>query len=470
MAKSPAASYRCTDCGWTTPKWVGRCGECQAWGTVDEVGAVRARTTAVTTARTPAVPIGEVDVATARAVSSGIPELDRVLGGGFVPGAVLLLAGEPGVGKSTLLLETAAAWARTGHRALYVTGEESAAQVRLRAERIDAVADELFLAAETDLGSVLGQLDAVTPTLLVLDSVQTVSSADVDGAAGGVTQVKEVAAALIAAAKSRDITVVLVGHVTKDGSLAGPRTLEHLVDVVLHFEGDRQGPLRLVRAVKNRFGAADEIGCFEMVDDGIVGLADPSGLFLGDRRAPAPGTCVTVTMEGRRPLIAEVQALVAPSSTPQPRRVTSGLDSARIAMMLGVLERRAGVRLATADCFVATVGGVRLTEPATDMAVALALASSVSDVPLPAGLVAFGEIGLAGDVRPISSLARRLAEAGRLGFTDVIVPAHALTSRGTATAPPTGMRLHEVSSLQEAIRTAQHLSRHVAGTTTGEAS
>jgi len=244
------------------------------------------------------------------------------------------------------------------------------------------------------------------------------------------------------------------------------RTLEHLVDVVLHFEGDRQGPLRLVRAVKNRFGAADEIGCFEMVDDGIVGLADPSGLFLGDRRDPAPGTCVTVTMEGRRPLIAEVQALVAPSSTPQPRRVTSGLDSARIAMMLGVLERRAGVRLATADCFVATVGGVRLTEPATDMAVALALASSVSDVPLPAGLVAFGEIGLAGDVRPISSLGRRLAEAGRLGFTDVIVPAHALTARGTATAPPAGMRMHEVSSLQEAIRTAQHLSRDAAGATT----
>ena len=219
------------------------------------------------------------------------------------------------------------------------------------------MADDLFLAAETDLGSVLGQLDAVAPTLLVLDSVQTISSAEVDGAAGGVTQVKEVAASLIAVAKSRDITVVLVGHVTKDGSVAGPRTLEHLVDVVLHFEGDRQGPLRLVRAVKNRFGAADEIGCFELVDDGIIGLADPSGLFLGDRRQIAPGTCVTVTMEGRRPLVAEVQALIAPSSAPQPRRVTSGLDSARIAMMLGVLERRAGVRLATADCFVATVGG-----------------------------------------------------------------------------------------------------------------
>jgi DNA repair protein RadA/Sms len=468
MARTTVAPYRCTDCGWTSGKWVGRCGECQAWGTVEEVGATRARTTARASVVTPAVRIGEVDVATARAVPTGIPELDRVLGGGFVPGAVLLLAGEPGVGKSTLLLETAAAWARTGHIALYVTGEESAAQVRLRAERIGAVADDLFLAAETDLGSVLGQLDAVAPSLLVLDSVQTISSAEVDGAAGGVTQVKEVAASLIAAAKSRDITVVLVGHVTKDGSVAGPRTLEHLVDVVLTFEGDRQGPLRLVRAVKNRFGAADEIGCFELVDDGIIGLADPSGLFLGDRREIAPGTCVTVTMEGRRPLVAEVQALIAPSSAPQPRRVTSGLDSARIAMMLGVLERRAGVRLATADCFVATVGGVRLTEPATDMAVALAIASSASDVPMPPGLVAFGEIGLAGDVRPIASLDRRLAEAGRLGFTDVIAPGRALRARGTTTTLPAGMRMHEVSSIHEAITTAQRLSRAAAGTPRGE--
>ena len=459
MAKVQTAPYRCTECGWTSPKWVGRCGECQAWGTVDEVGATRARTTAAVVTRRPAVPIGQVDVAAARAVPSGIPELDRVLGGGFVPGAVLLLAGEPGVGKSTLLLAAASTWARAGHRALYVTGEESAAQVRVRAERIDAVADELYLAAETDLGNVLGQIDAITPSLLVLDSVQTISSADVDGAAGGITQVKEVAASLIAVAKSRDITTVLVGHVTKDGSVAGPRTLEHLVDVVLTFEGDRQGPLRLVRAVKNRFGAADEIGCFELLDDGIVGLADPSGLFLGDRRDPAPGTCVTVTLEGRRPLVAEVQALIAPTTAPQPRRVTSGLDSARIAMMLGVLERRAGVRLATADCFVATVGGVRLAEPATDMAVALAIASSASDVPLPAGLVAFGEIGLAGDVRPIGSLDRRLAEAHRLGFTDAIVPTRVLRARGGSGGPPAGMRIHEVGSIHEAISTAQRLGR-----------
>jgi len=457
MARA-TTTYRCTDCGWTSTKWVGRCGECQAWGTVDEVGAVRARTTASAT-RTAAVPIGEVDIAAARAVPTGSGELDRVLGGGLVPGAVLLLAGEPGVGKSTLLLDTAAAWARQGRRALYLTGEESAAQVRLRAERIGAVTPDLFLAAETDLGAVLSHIEAVQPTLLVLDSVQTVSSADVEGSAGGVTQVKEVAASLIAAAKSRDMATVLVGHVTKDGSVAGPRALEHLVDVVLHFEGDRQGPLRLVRAIKNRYGPSDEIGCFELVDDGIIGLADPSGLFLGDRQSPAPGTCVTVTIEGRRPLVAEVQALVAPSVLPQPRRVTSGLDSARIAMMLGILERRGGVKLATSDCFVATVGGVRLSEPATDMAVALAIASSALDATLPAGLVAFGEVGLAGDVRPIGSLDRRLHEAARLGFTDAIAPARASARRGGAVEPPSGMRVHETSSLHEALAVARRLAR-----------
>jgi DNA repair protein RadA/Sms len=454
MAKALTPAYHCTECGWTTAKWVGRCGECQAWGSVEEVGAVRARTTAAQVGATPAVPIGSVDVAAARAVPTGIDELDRVLGGGLVAGAVVLLAGEPGVGKSTLLLDTAATWARAGRRVLYATGEESAAQVRLRAERIGAVADELFLAAETDLGSILGHIDAVEPSLVVLDSVQTVSSAQVEGAAGGVTQVKEVAAALIAVAKTRGVIVIVVGHVTKDGAVAGPRTLEHLVDVVLHFEGDRHGPLRLVRAVKNRFGAADEIGCFELVDDGIVGLADPSGLFLGDRQQSTPGTCVTVTMEGRRPLVAEVQALVAPTATPQPRRVTSGLDSARVAMMLGVLERRGGVRLAQQDCFAATVGGVRLGEPATDLALALAIASSATDLALPTGLVAVGEVGLAGDVRPVTSLGRRLAEAGRLGFTDAVVPSRSRS----AGAPPQGMTLHEVGSLQEAMAVARRLA------------
>ena len=444
------ATFRCAECGWTTAKWVGRCGECQAWGSVEEVGAARATTTKATATTSPAVPIGQIDVTTAAVRSTGIPEFDRVLGGGFVPGAVLLLAGEPGVGKSTLLLAVAHRWAAGNNTALYLTGEESAAQVRLRAERIDALADSLYLAAETDLGSALAQVQKVDPSLLVVDSVQTITSGEVDGVGGGVTQVKEVAASLIAVAKERGMTTVIVGHVTKDGSVAGPRALEHLVDVVLHFEGDRHGPLRLVRAVKNRYGPADEIGCFELTESGIEGLADPSGLFLGNRQDPASGTAVTVAMEGRRPLIAEVQALIAPTSAPQPRRVTSGLDSARTAMLLGILERRAGVKTSTADCFVATVGGVKLTEPATDLATALAIVSSVPDKPLPANLVVLGELGLSGELRPITSLDRRLAEAARLGFTDAIIPA---SDKKPQT--PKGMRITQVRTIGEAISAAR---------------
>jgi len=445
MAKSTTKTpqFRCTECGWAAGKWAGRCGECQSWGTVEEVGVVTATTKARATT-SPALAINAIDISSAQSQSTGISEFDRALGGGFVPGAVLLLAGEPGVGKSTLLLAVAAQWARLGHKVLYITGEESAAQVRLRAERIDALSDSLFLAAETDLGVALGHIEETNPSLLIVDSVQTISSADIDGVGGGVTQVKEVAASLIRAAKSRNMTTVLVGHVTKDGSVAGPRALEHLVDVVLQFEGDRHGPLRLVRAVKNRYGPADEIGCFELTEDGIHGLPDPSGLFLGDRSHPVPGTCVTITVEGKRPLVAEVQALIAPSSSPQPRRVTSGLDSSRTAMMLGILERRAGLKLSTADCFVATVGGMRLLEPATDLATALAIVSSVKDISLPSGLVAIGELGLAGDIRRVTGLERRLAEAARLGFTDAMIPSG-------SSIKAQGITTHPVSNIGQAV-------------------
>jgi DNA repair protein RadA/Sms len=382
----------------------------------------------------------------ARARPTGLDELDRVLGGGLVPGAVVLLTGEPGVGKSTLLLETAARGARRDAPALYVTAEESAAQVRLRAERVGAVADHLYLAAETDLSAVLGQVDAVTPGLLVVDSVQTVGSPDIEGSVGGVAQVREVAGALIRVAKERQLATVLVGHVTKDGSIAGPRTLEHLVDVVLHVEGDRYGRLRLVRALKNRYGAADEVGCFELADDGIWGVADPSGLFVTRRERPVPGTCVTVTVEGNRPLLAEVQALVSGNATGSPRRATSGLDTARVAMVLAVLEKRAGIPLARADTFLATVGGVRLGEPATDLAVALAVASAHHDRPLWHGLVAIGEVGLAGDVRPVSGMTRRLAEAARLGFTRAVVP----SNPGPL---PDGIVVHAADHIDDAIAT-----------------
>ncbi|GFE15948.1 DNA repair protein RadA [Streptomyces glebosus] len=439
-------SYRCTECGWTTAKWLGRCPECQAWGTVEEFGGAPAvRTTAPGRVTTAAVPIGQVDGRQATARSTGVPELDRVLGGGLVPGAVALVAGEPGVGKSTLLLDVAAKAASDAHRTLYVTGEESASQVRLRADRIGALDDHLYLAAETDLSAVLGHLDTVKPSLLILDSVQTVASPEIEGAPGGMAQVREVAGALIRASKERGMATLLVGHVTKDGAIAGPRLLEHLVDVVLHFEGDRHARLRLVRGVKNRYGTTDEVGCFELHDEGITGLTDPSGLFLTRRAEPVPGTCLTVTLEGRRPLVAEVQALTVDSQIPSPRRTTSGLETSRVSMMLAVLEQRGRISaLGKRDIYSATVGGVKLTEPAADLAVALALASAASDTPLPKNLVAIGEVGLAGEVRRVTGVQRRLSEAARLGFTHALVPA----DPGKI---PDGMRVLEVADIGQAL-------------------
>lgn len=448
---------RCSECGWTTAKWVGRCGECQAWGTIEEIGAVAGpRTTRSAPVQTPALPIGEVDHTSAIARPTGVGEFDRVLGGGLVPGGVVLVAGEPGIGKSTLLLDVAARAARgqgpgePPRTALYISGEESSAQVRARAERIEAMAAGLYLASEVDLATILGHIDQVRPDVLVVDSVQTIASAEVDGAAGNVSQVREVASALIAVAKARDIAVLLVGHVTKDGSIAGPRVLEHLVDVVIQFEGDRHSRLRLVRAVKNRFGPTDEIGCFDLSDVGIVGLSDPSGLFTSDRTVAVPGTCMTVTLEGRRPLLAEVQALVAESTLPQPRRATSGLESSRVQMIIAVLEKRARAIVGKNDMFVSTVGGVRITEPAADLAIALAIASSVTDTVLPAQLLAIGEVGLSGDIRPVVGVARRLSEAARLGLTHAIVPRGTL---GSVTVPD-GLQVVEAGDLGAAVRAA----------------
>jgi DNA repair protein RadA/Sms len=426
---------------------VGRCGECQAWGTVAEVGGAPVRTTAAGPVTAPAVPILDVDAEQAQARPTGVGEFDRVLGGGLVPGAVVLVAGEPGIGKSTLLLDVCGKAGRDGRRVLYVTGEESAAQVRLRAERIEAMARTLYLAAETDLAAVLGHIEAVRPDLVVVDSVQTIGSAQVEGAAGNVAQVREVAAALIQSAKSRGIATMLVGHVTKDGSIAGPRLLEHLVDVVVQFEGERHSRLRLVRAVKNRYGPTDEVGCFDLSDVGIVGLADPSGLFLSQRDAHVPGACVTVALEGRRPLVTEVQSLVVPSSLPSPRRTTSGLEGSRVAMLMAVLQRRAGMPLQGVDTYVSTVGGVRITEPAADLAIALAVASATCDEAVPPGTVALGEVGLAGEIRPVTGVPRRLAEASRLGFRTAIVPRDAL---GSAVAPQ-GIRVVEVADLRSAL-------------------
>ena len=446
--KTTKATYRCSECGWTTPKWVGRCGECQAWGSVSEIGAVSIRTAAATHVERPAVPIGQVDARRAEARSTGVGEFDRVLGGGLVAGAVVLVAGEPGIGKSTLLLDVAAQVAQAGGTVLYVSGEESAAQVRVRAERIGAIADRLYLASETDLSTLLGQVEAVKPDLLVVDSVQTISSVEVDGSAGNVSQVREVAASVIAAAKRRHMATLLVGHVTKDGSIAGPRVLEHLVDVVVQFEGERHSRLRLVRAVKNRYGPTDEVGCFDLSDVGIVGLADPSGLFLSSRDLEVPGTSVTVTLEGRRPLVCEVQSLLTRACGGSPRRTTSGLDHARIAMVLAVLDKHVKMPVGECDCYVSTVGGVKLSEPASDLAAALAMASSLADRPLPRGTVVVGEVGLAGELRPTAGVARRLAEAGRLGFTQAVVPAGSVEAGDM----PPGLQVHQVARLADAVR------------------
>jgi DNA repair protein RadA/Sms len=410
-----------------------------------------------------AVPIGTVSTRESEFRSCGVPELDRVLGGGLVPGAAILLAGEPGVGKSTLLLEVAAQTARYHRRALYLTGEESASQVRLRADRTGGVQDELYVAAETELGAVLSHVDQVRPELLVIDSVQTVTAADVDGVPGGVSQIKEVAAALIRVAKTRNITTVLVGHVTKDGSIAGPRVLEHLVDVVLHFEGDRNSRFRMVRAMKNRFGPVDEVGCFELGSEGISAVTDPTGLFVENHQHQVPGTCVAVTMEGRRPLLAEVQALVTPTGAERPRRTTSGLDSSRVAMISAVLQQHCRLQLHSRDVFASTVGGARLTDPAADLAIAVALASAHLGAPPPQGVVAMGEVGLAGELRRVRDLPQRVAEAARLGFGVALVPgsrsagpqiceAQSSEAQSSEAWTVDGMRVLEVCDLPSTLR------------------
>ena len=339
------AGYRCAECGWRTVKWVGRCPECQGWGTVQEAEPTAGRVQAATVpVSRQAKRISDVPMDAFARRPTGETEFDRVLGGGVVPGSVILLSGEPGVGKSTLLLAVASHAAAMGAKVLYVSAEESLGQVRMRAERTSTLSPNLWLSAETDLAVILGQIDQVEPQLVIVDSVQTVSTADASGIAGGPSQVREVAASLTRVAKERDLPVLLVGHVTKDGQIAGPRVLEHLVDVVCHFEGDRGTALRFVRAVKNRFGPTDEVGCFEMTGEGIAGVSDPSGLFLSRAIGTEPGTCVTIALEGRRAIPVEVQALVVKSSSPHPRLVVNGVDSARVSMLIAVLQEHGGLK------------------------------------------------------------------------------------------------------------------------------
>ncbi|MGY6502528.1 MAG: DNA repair protein RadA [Acidimicrobiales bacterium] len=441
--------HRCSHCGASAPQWAGRCPGCGEWNTLVEEQA-RPATGATPPMADPvgARPIGEVDTAAWQPRPTGIGELDRVLGGGLVPGSVTLLGGEPGIGKSTLVLQALASLARAGERVLYVSGEESAQQVRLRAERLDAVHPSLWFAAEADLGRILAHLVEVEPTLLVVDSIQTLTDPDISSAAGSVTQVRECAARLVREAKRRGVAVVMVGHVTKEGSLAGPRVLEHVVDTVLSFEGERHHALRLLRAVKHRFGSTDELGLFEMGEAGLSGLPDPSELFLADRRAGVSGSVVVATMEGHRPLLVELQSLVAPSSGGgSPRRSAQGVDSGRVAFLLAVLEQRAEISFQQHDVYALAVGGVRIVEPAADLALVLAMASARLDRAVPPGLVALGEVGLGGELRQTSRTGRRLAEAGRLGFTTAVVPR-------SAPEPPAGVTVLRADTVADAVRLA----------------
>lgn len=422
MARSRTV-HRCTSCGAGSPKWSGRCPTCGDWNTlVEEAAATTTSAPSLTPASEP-LPITELSAGGGGPVPTGLEEVDRVLGGGLVPGSVTLFGGEPGVGKSTLVLQLLARRAASGAKVLYVTGEESAEQVRLRAERLGALEPSLLLVAETTLPSVLAHMATVQPELCVVDSVQTLHDPELGAAPGSVTQVRECAHQLVQAAKASGTSLVLVGHVTKDGQLSGPRVLEHVVDTVLSMEGDRHHAVRVLRTQKHRFGSTEEAGLFHHTGSGLEPVPDPSAMFLSDRGAGGEGSVVTATIEGQRPLLVEVQSLVVASSLAQPRRSVQGLDSGRVALLLAVLEKRLGLPLGKLDVYAMTSGGVRLREPGADLAVCAAVASSLAGRPLRMDTIVCGEVGLGGELRQVGRFDRRLSEAARMGFKRAVVPA-----------------------------------------------
>jgi DNA repair protein RadA/Sms len=435
--------HRCSDCGAAHPKWSGQCGTCGAWNSlVEEVEGPADVMVPASARAASAVSMADIDTAAGTVQPTGIDELDRVLGGGLVAGSVTLLGGEPGIGKSTLLLQLAGTWPG---RVLYVSAEESAAQVRSRAGRLAAVRADLYVLAETAIPHIVAAIDEVQPTLVVVDSIQTVADPELGSSPGSVVQVRGCAQRLVAEAKQRGLPVLLVGHVTKEGGLAGPRTLEHVVDTVLAFEGDRHHALRLLRAPKHRFGPTNELGVFEMVGSGLRGVPDASSLLLTDRRCGVAGSAVLPTLDGQRPLMVEVQALtnkVTPGAPP--RRSAHGIDPGRLALLLAVLERRARLPMYQHEVFVSAVGGVKVVDPGADLAVCTTIVSSLSDHPLPSDLVVLGEVGLAGEVRQVVHAQRRLAEAARLGFARAIVPANSPDIDAA-------IRLHRVSTVAEAL-------------------
>ncbi len=482
--------YTCTECGGNSPKWLGKCPHCNAWNTLVEGAAENAASTKnrysqqyVGLAKASEVtPLADIDATDMQRTPTGHEELDRVLGGGIVEGGVVLIGGDPGIGKSTLLLQALDSMQRAGERAaglpkgavapsggrelrkanerggevttLYVTGEESGAQIALRSRRLGLEGSQVKVLAEIQLEKILATLEAMQPTIAVIDSIQTVYSDQLTSAPGSVAQVRECAAHLTRMAKSSGICIVLVGHVTKEGALAGPRVLEHMVDTVLYFEGDTHSSFRLVRAIKNRFGAVNEIGVFAMTEKGLKGVSNPSAIFLSQHSEPVPGSCVMVTLEGTRPMLVEIQALVD-SGGPSPRRLSVGLDKDRLAMLLAVLHRHAGVACMDQDVFVNAVGGVRISEPAADLAVMLAITSSLRGRPLPKGFIAFGEVGLAGEVRPAPRGQERLKEAAKLGFSVAIVPKPNAPKKNDKAFE--GLTIHAVERIEQALEVVRSL-------------
>jgi DNA repair protein RadA/Sms len=444
--------YSCAECGGSTPRWQGKCPNCNAWNTLSETVAASASAGKNRFGGlAPAAAVQAISDIAAQDVlrtPTGQAELDRVLGGGVVEGGVILIGGDPGIGKSTLLLQALHSLQQAGMKTLYVTGEESAAQVALRAQRLHLGQSQVQVLAQTQLEVIQSTLNAEQPQIAVIDSIQTLYSDQLTSAPGSVAQVRECAAHLTRLAKAQGITVILVGHVTKEGALAGPRVLEHMVDTVLYFEGDTHSSFRLVRAIKNRFGAVNEIGVFAMTELGLKGVSNPSAIFLSTHEEPVPGSCVLVTLEGTRPLLVEIQALVD-SGGPSPRRLSVGLDRDRLAMLLAVLHRHAGVSCFDQDVFINAVGGVRISEPAADLAVLLAIQSSLRGKALPKGFIAFGEVGLAGEVRPAPRGQERLKEAAKLGFSHAIVPQANLPKKGDKAFA--GLTVHGVSRMEQAI-------------------
>ena len=445
-AKPPRTVFACQECGYESSKWLGRCPECQAWNTFVE----RAATVAIQGPRqtAPPVEISRLPADEEPRLALDLPEFDRVLGGGIVPGSLVLLGGDPGIGKSTLLLQVAARASAEGRSVLYLSGEESPSQLKMRATRLGLLGHSLFVLAETNLDVALREAEALSPSLLIADSIQTVYSEAAPQAPGSVAQLRQCTMELMRWAKGSGVPVFLVGHVTKEGDIAGPRLLEHIVDVVLYLEGERFSNYRLLRGVKNRFGSVDEVGVFEMTGEGLRGVDNPSEAFIAERASGAVGSIVVPTLEGSRPLLVEVQALTNPTATPAPRRTANGLDLSRLLLVTAVLSRRLGLPLAGQDIIASVVGGLHVHEPAADLGLALAIISSHRDRPLPADLVALGEIGLSGELRTVAQLDRRLAEAERLGFRRCLLPQAALRRQ----QPKTGMELLPTATLRQAIK------------------